>query len=235
MRRCGKRNFTARVSRAGGRRCGRRRRSRRRSGRIHAERRGGDGQAGLHGRPFCARARRRQLRQVRRPGRRTARVAVAVDRLARTTTQRKHVGSIKYEDFTLQIGGGDGQGVVRLDEGLVRQGRHRQERLDHRRRLQLQGEEQAAASAHAFITEVTIPALDAAAKDPGYLAVSVSAATVTPARRPPGRPCWAESRRPGCPRTSCSRSAAWTRAGSRASTRSRGSARSPPTDRRCST
>ena len=50
-------------------------------------------------------------------------LAVVLDPVGSDGIQRKHIAGVKYEDFTLQVGSAMAQADVRLDQGLVRQGR----------------------------------------------------------------------------------------------------------------
>ena len=101
------------------------------------------------------------------------RLVVAEDGLGPDYYPRKHIGGVKYEDFTLQCGAGMSKAFYNwmkdsFDKGAIRKnGSIVSADFDYK-------EKKSARLSNAFITEVTIPALDATAKDPAYLAVSMS-------------------------------------------------------------
>ncbi len=108
-------------------------------------------------------------------------LAVALDPVGPDSIQRKHIGGVKYEDFTMQVGSAMGKpmydwikasfdkgSAVRKNGAVIAADFNYKEKSRH-------------TMSQAFITEVTIPALDGASKDPAYLAVGVSAAKVATA------------------------------------------------------
>lgn len=106
------------------------------------------------------------------------RLAVAQDGLGPDYYTKKHIAGVKYEDFTMQIGSGMSKSFYNwmkdsFDKGAIRKNGSvvsADFNYNEKRRSQ--------ASAM-FITEVTIPALDASSKDPAYLAVKLAVERIT--------------------------------------------------------
>ena len=105
-------------------------------------------------------------------------LAVGLDPVGPDTIQRKHIGGVKYEDITMQIGSGMSKAFYNwmkdsFDKGVVRKnGAIIAADFDYK-------EKSRRAASQMFITEVTIPALDAASKEGCYVAVSVSPTKLT--------------------------------------------------------
>jgi hypothetical protein len=110
-----------------------------------------------------------------------AEYAVDLDRVGSDGIQRKHIGKPTFEDITLQVGSGMGKPMYDWIQASIETGKVRKsgaiDAADFKRDVRY--------SRHFFdalITEVTIPALDGASKDPAYLTVTVSPTTVTDAQ-----------------------------------------------------
>jgi len=101
-----------------------------------------------------------------------------VDPASGDNIQHKHLGQPKYEDFTIQIGSGMSKPMydwikASFDKGYVRKsGAVVSADFNHNEKARRE-------FTNALITEVTIPALDGASKDPAYLTVTFSPETVT--------------------------------------------------------
>jgi hypothetical protein len=105
---------------------------------------------------------------------------VVEDQLPGATVQLKHLSGVKYDDFTVQVGSAMGKpmydwikasfdkGYQRKNGALIAADFNYKEKSRH-------------TMSQAFISEVTIPALDGASKEAGYLAVGVTAPKVTDA------------------------------------------------------
>jgi hypothetical protein len=97
------------------------------------------------------------------------------------TIHPKHISGVKYEDFTLQVGSGMGKGMYNwikdsFDKGVVRKnGAIIAADFNY-------VEKSRRTASQAFISSVTVPALDATAKDPAYIAVSLACDKVTPVK-----------------------------------------------------
>jgi hypothetical protein len=105
-------------------------------------------------------------------------LAVGLDPVGPDLYTRKHIGGVKYEDFTMQIGSGMGKPMYQwikasFDKGYVtKNGAFTAGDFNYK-------EKSRRAASSMFITEVTIPALDGASKEGCYVAVSVSPTTLT--------------------------------------------------------
>jgi len=113
-------------------------------------------------------------------------LAVDLDLVGSDSIQRKHIAGVKYEDFTLQVGSGMGKPMYQwikdsFDKGYVRKnGSIVSADFNYR-------EKRNTSMSQAFISSVTIPALDGASKDPAYLAVSLTPGKLTQSP-PSGQP-----------------------------------------------
>jgi hypothetical protein len=106
---------------------------------------------------------------------------VVEDQQPGSLVQLKHLSGVKYEDFTVQVGSAMGKPMYdwikqSFDKGYVRKGGailagdfNYKEKSRH-------------TMSQMSISEITIPALDAASKEAGYLAVNISAPKVTTAQ-----------------------------------------------------
>jgi phage tail-like protein len=109
-----------------------------------------------------------------------------VDLAVNDHVQRKHLGQPKYEDFTVAIGSGMGKGMydwikASFDKGYVRKnGAVIAADFNF-------NEKARRTFTDALITEVTVPALDAASTAGGYFTVKFSAASVADVK-PSGAP-----------------------------------------------
>jgi phage tail-like protein len=101
--------------------------------------------------------------------------------------QRKHIAGVKYEDITIQAGSNMDKtfynwiknsfdGKVERKSGSIIAGDFDYKELSRR------------AISTAFVSSVTIPALDGASKDPAYLAVSITPTTVSDVPPSSGQP-----------------------------------------------
>ena len=135
---------------------------------------------------------------------------VVVERTGGELFDRKHIGPPRYEEFVLQLGLSMGPPVydwiaamwsgqpVRKSGAIVAADASMVARSRHELR-------------EALITEVTIPASDAGAKDPAYLTLKFAPELTRQAKtRARSRASRTSGRRScGCPRTFASRSTAW--------------------------
>jgi len=111
---------------------------------------------------------------------------VALDPVGSDGIQRKHLAGVKYEDITVQAGAAmttsfytwikDAfDGKIERRSASIRSGDSSwNEKSNHR-------------GSQAYVSSVTVPALDRRSKDPAFLAVSLSCAKVTPVP-PSGQP-----------------------------------------------
>ena len=111
---------------------------------------------------------------------------VILDAVGEDYIQRKHIAGVKYEDFTLQVGSGMAKpmyqwiknsfdGKIERRSASIRSGDSSWNERSNRHASQ------------AYISSVTIPALDGASKETGYLAVDLSCdkvATLQPSGQP---------------------------------------------------
>ncbi len=92
--------------------------------------------------------------------------------------QRKHIGGVKYEDFTVQVGSGMSKPMydwikASFDKGYVRKG-------GAILAADFNYKEKSRSTASTMsISALTVPALDGASKEHGYLAVDISCPQVT--------------------------------------------------------
>jgi hypothetical protein len=105
-------------------------------------------------------------------------LAVVLDPVGSDGIQRKHVGNVKYEDLTLQVGSAMAKPMydwikASFDKGYVRKnGAIIAADYNYKEKRHTE-------MSQAFISSVTIPHLDGASKDPAYLAVSLSPTKLT--------------------------------------------------------
>jgi hypothetical protein len=113
---------------------------------------------------------------------------VVLDAVGTDYYQHKHVANIKWNDFTMQIGSGMSKPMYQWIKDSFDKGSYSRKNgaiisCDFNYR-----EKSRNSISQAFISEVTIPALDGASKDPAYVAVSVSAPKVTTDKSSAGTP-----------------------------------------------
>ena len=122
---------------------------------------------------------------------------VVLDPVGSDQIQRKHIGGVKYEDFTVQAGSGMGKGFYTwiqdsFDKGYVRKsGAIIAGDFNY-------NEKSRQSLSNAIISSVTFPALDGASKDPAYLAVNISPESVT-SSPPSGQPIQAATQKAWLP------------------------------------
>jgi hypothetical protein len=96
--------------------------------------------------------------------------------------QRKHIGGVKYEDFTIQVGSNMDKGMYEWVKDTFDKGYAPKSgaliKAEHLGGVNY-NEKSRREFSQAFITEVTIPALDGASKDAAYINVKFSTPSVT--------------------------------------------------------
>jgi len=122
---------------------------------------------------------------------------VVLDIVGPDLVQRKHIGGVKYEDFTLQVGSGMSKNFYSWMKNSF------DGKIERRSATIVSGdsnwnERSRRAASQAFISSVTIPALDGASKDPAYLTVNLSSDKVTPGK-PSGQPIQAAKQKAWLP------------------------------------
>ena len=105
-------------------------------------------------------------------------LAVALDEVGPDLYQRKHIGGVKYEDITMQVGSAMGKPLRDWIQASFDKGYQRKNGSIIAADFNYK-EKSRRAMSQAFISEVTFPALDAASKDHGYLAVSLTVPKLT--------------------------------------------------------